>query len=84
MIIKMIQCEAARPAIQKGKPVLDAAREYFSKDSGLCMYINTIYWELQKKDGEKKHRRKGAAQGQERDNKGEKKKHRRKGAMHSR
>jgi hypothetical protein len=120
MIQTMAKCEAARPAIQTGKPVLDAAREYFSKDSVLCMYINIIYQELHtkelhniiyrelhKKDGKKKHRRKGAApgqerdkkatsayeyglsglfnetraaQGQERDNKGEKKKHRRKGA----
>ena len=44
------------------------------------MYINIIYRELHNKGEKKKHRRKGAAQGQERDNKGEKKKRRRKGA----
>ena len=65
----MVKCEAARPAIQKGKPVLDAAREYFWKDYYICRYINTIYRELHKKDGKKKHWRKGAAQGQERDTK---------------
>ena len=39
----MLKLESARPAIRKGKAVMDAARNNFPNNSGIKIYLDDVY-----------------------------------------
>ena len=43
MMYMMVDCESARPAIRKGKAVMDAARNNFPNDDTIKPNLNYIY-----------------------------------------
>jgi hypothetical protein len=42
MMCEMVKCESARPAIRKGKAVMDAARNNFPNNDNIIQYLNYV------------------------------------------
>ena len=45
----MVDLESARPAIRKGKAVMDAARKNFPNNDGIQQFLNTVYGKIGEK-----------------------------------
>ena len=46
MMCRMVTLESARPAIRKGKAVMDAARNNFPNNSDIKRYLNDVYGKI--------------------------------------
>ena len=46
MMYMMVLLESARPAIRKGKAVMDAARNNFPNNSNIKTYLNDVYGKI--------------------------------------